>query len=404
MTAAVAHPAPAHMRRNVIVLSAAQALSMSTAVLVFSVSALAGATFGVDPALVTLPLSLQMVATMLATFPLAHLMAKVGRRAGFSVGQLFGIAGGLVSMVALNTGDFALFCAGGVLLGIHNASWQFLRFAAAETSSESFRPRAISWVLAGGIVAAVIGGELAKESREFLPAIFAGSYVATALLAAACIGLLQLLRMPPLPRASEEEGGRPFKQIAAQPAFIVAVLAAMFGYGVMSLEMVATPLAMTMCGFSFNESAWVIQWHVLGMFVPSFFTGNLIKRFGVLPIIITGALLNIACVAVALAGVDLANFFLAMVILGVGWNFMYIGGTTLLTETYRPQERAKVQAFNDCMVFGAVALASFGSGAMQNALGWSAVNLFTIAPIGLSLMAALWLLMMRRRASAAQAA
>lgn len=396
--------APAYMRRNVTVLSAAQALSMSTAVLVFSVSALAGGTFGVDPSLVTLPLSLQMVATMLATFPLAHLMAKVGRRMGFSLGQVFGVAGGLVSMLALNTGDFVLFCAGGMLLGIHNASWQFLRFAAAEASSDSFRPRAISWVLAGGIVAAVIGGELAKETREFLPAVFAGSYLATSLLAAGSIALLQLLRMPPLPRASENDGGRPFGRIAAQPAFIVAVLAAMFGYGVMSLEMVATPLAMTFCGFTFDDSAWVIQWHVLGMFVPSFFTGGLIKRFGVLPIIITGALLNIACVAVALAGVELAHFFLALVILGVGWNFMYIGGTTLLTETYRPQERAKVQAFNDCMVFGAVALASFGSGAMQNALGWSAVNLFTIIPIGLSLIAALWLLLARRRAPGAQTA
>jgi MFS family permease len=388
------------MRRNVVVLSAAQALSMSTSVLVFSVSALAGGTFGVDPALVTLPLSLQMVATMLATFPLAHLMARIGRRAGFSIGQVFGIVGGLVSMLALNTGDFVLFCAGGALLGIHNASWQFLRFAAAETSSDSFRPRAISWVLAGGIIAAVIGGELAKESREYLPAVFAGSYAATAALAVACIGLLQLLKMPPLPKSTEQEGGRPFAQIAAQPAFIVAVLAAMFGYGVMSLEMVATPLAMSFCGFSFDDSAWVIQWHVLGMFVPSFFTGSLIKRFGVLPVIVTGAVLNIVCVAVALAGVELANFFLAMVILGIGWNFMYIGGTTLLTETYRPQERAKVQAFNDCMVFGAVALASFGSGAMQNHLGWSAVNLFTIAPIGLSLLAALWLMLARRRSAA----
>jgi MFS family permease len=388
------------MRRNVVVLSAAQALSMSTSVLVFSVSALAGGTFGVDPALVTLPLSLQMVATMLATFPLAHLMARIGRRAGFSIGQVFGIVGGLVSMLALNTGDFVLFCAGGALLGIHNASWQFLRFAAAETSSDSFRPRAISWVLAGGIIAAVIGGELAKESREYLPAVFAGSYAATAALAVACIGLLQLLKMPPLPKSTEQEGGRPFAQIAVQPAFIVAVLAAMFGYGVMSLEMVATPLAMSFCGFSFDDSAWVIQWHVLGMFVPSFFTGSLIKRFGVLPVIVTGAVLNIVCVAVALAGVELANFFLAMVILGIGWNFMYIGGTTLLTETYRPQERAKVQAFNDCMVFGAVALASFGSGAMQNHLGWSAVNLFTIAPIGLSLLAALWLMLARRRSAA----
>ena len=398
MTAAPS--APAHMRRNVVVLSAAQALSMSTSVLVFSVSALAGGTFGVDPALVTLPLSLQMVATMLATFPLAHLMARIGRRAGFSIGQVFGIVGGLVSMLALNTGDFVLFCAGGALLGIHNASWQFLRFAAAETSSDSFRPRAISWVLAGGIIAAVIGGELAKESREYLPAVFAGSYAATAALAVACIGLLQLLKMPPLPKSTEQEGGRPFAQIAVQPAFIVAVLAAMFGYGVMSLEMVATPLAMSFCGFSFDDSAWVIQWHVLGMFVPSFFTGSLIKRFGVLPVIVTGAVLNIVCVAVALAGVELANFFLAMVILGIGWNFMYIGGTTLLTETYRPQERAKVQAFNDCMVFGAVALASFGSGAMQNHLGWSAVNLFTIAPIGLSLLAALWLMLARRRSAA----
>lgn len=394
MTAA----APPHMRRNVVILSCAQALSMSTAVLVFTVSALAGGTFDVDPGLVTLPLTVQMIATMGATFPLSHLMARVGRRIGFTLGQGIGILGALLSMHALQVGDFVLFCAGGALLGMHNASWQFLRFAAAETSDERFRPRAISWVLAGGIVAALIGGELAKESREVFPVLFAGSYLATAGLAALCIVVLQFLRMPPLPSAEERRGGRPFGQIARQPAFMVAVLSAMFGYGVMSLEMTATPLAMAFCGFAFDDSAWVIQWHVLGMFVPSFFTGTLIRRFGVLTVIVWGGLLNFVCIAIALSGVGLANFWFALVILGVGWNFMYIGGTTLLTETYRVEERAKVQAFNDCMVFGAVALASFGSGALQDAIGWQAVNMVTTLPIGIAMAAAIWLLLARRRA------
>lgn len=401
MAEAAAVPVPQHMRRNVLLLSVAQALSMSSAVLVFTVTALAGGTFAIDKSLVTLPLTVQFATTMVATFPLAHLMARIGRRGGFTIGQMFGIVGGLLSTHALLAGDFVLFCIAGALIGVYNASWQFLRFAAAEASNEAFRARAISWVLAGGLVAALIGGELAKATREILPVVFAGSYIGTAALAALTIVVLQFLRMPPLPRADHRAGGRPLMRIARQPAFVVAVLAAMFGYAVMNLEMTATPLAMAVCDFPFEDSAWVIQWHVVGMFLPSFFTGTIIRRLGVLPVIVAGALLNLACVAVALAGVELANFWLALVLLGVGWNFMYIGGTTLLTETYRPEERAKVQAFNDCLVFGSVALASFGSAAMQDTVGWQGVNMATTLPIGLSLLTALWLMLARRRAPAA---
>ncbi|SOD99709.1 MFS transporter [Caenispirillum bisanense] len=402
--AEAAASAPPHMRRNVLLLSVAQALSMSSAVLVFTVTALAGGTFDIDPSLVTLPLTLQFATTMVATFPLAHLMARLGRRVGFTVGQVFGIVGGLLSMQALLMGDFVLFCVAGAIIGVYNASWQFLRFAAAEASDERFRARAISWVLAGGLVAALIGGELAKGTTDLLPVVFAGSYIGTAGLAALTIVVLQFLRMPPLPKAGGSAGsGRPLGRIARQPAFVVAVLAAMFGYAVMNLEMTATPLAMVACGFPFTDSAWVIQWHVVGMFLPSFFTGNLIRRFGVLPIIVAGGVLNLACIAVALAGVELANFWLALVLLGVGWNFMYIGGTTLLTETYQPEERAKVQAFNDCLVFGSVALASFGSAAMQARIGWDGVNMATTLPIALSLVAALGLMAARRKRAAAAA-
>lgn len=393
--------APASARRTIVLLSACQALALSGASLTMTVSALAGVMLAPAPWMATLPLALQFLATMLATIPASLLMGRIGRRPGFILGQAVGMAGAALAVWGLVQGAFWTFAGGSVLIGVHNAVWQYFRFAAAEAADERFRARAISYVLAGGVVAAVLGPELAKWSREALaPVTFAGSYAVIAGLALASIGLLSLIRLPRGTEASSGQGGRRLAEIARQPRFLVAVLAAMIGYGVMNLVMVATPLAMTACGFAFDDAAGVIQWHVLAMFLPSFFTGSLIKRFGVLPIILTGTLLNAGCMALNLMGQDLAHFTLALVLLGLGWNFMFIGGTTLLTETYRPEERSKVQAVNDFAVFTTVAAASFSSGALQDWLGWEAVNAAMSLPILLAFAAVVWLTAHQRRVAA----
>lgn len=389
-------------RRNVFILAAGQALALSGATLVMAVSALAGSTLAPVPWMATLPLALQFLATMLATIPASLLMGRIGRRPGFLIGQAIGIVGAVVAGSALMQGWFWAFAAGSLLIGVHNAFWQYFRFAAADAADASYRPRAISYVMAGGVVAAVLGPELAKATRDLLaPVPFAGSYLAIAGLALTSIVLLSFLRIPRPAPAERAAGGRLLGDIARQPRFLVAVLAAMIGYGVMNLVMVATPLAMAACSFEFSDSAFVIQWHVLGMFVPSFFTGHLIKRFGALRIILVGTLLNVGCMAVNLAGQDLENFWLALVLLGLGWNFMFIGGTSLLTETYRPEERSKVQALNDFLVFTTVATASFSSGALQDTVGWEGVNAAMSLPILLTFAAVVWLVLHERRRRAA---
>ncbi|CCQ74293.1 MFS transporter [Magnetospira sp. QH-2] len=379
-------------------LAAAQALAMTGASLVVTVSALAGKMLAPTPDLATMPFAFQFVGTMLATIPANLFMARVGRRVGFSIGQGIGICGALCSAAAIYMGDFWLFTAGSLLIGIHNSFWAYYRFAAAESVDAKFRPRAISYVMAGGVVAAVAGPQLAKESLELLaPVLFAGSYLAFACLAVVTILVLQFVRVPTPHVDKKAGGGRPLKEIAKQPEFIVAVLSSTLGYGVMSLVMTATPLAMVACGFAFEDAAFVIQWHVLGMFAPSFFTGALIRKFGVLKIILTGTLLNGVCMGMNLMGIELLNFWVALVALGIGWNFMFIGGTTLLTGTYEPEERAKVQSANDFTVFTMVALASFSSGALQNLIGWEAVNAAASLPILIAFAAVVWLWMTRKR-------
>ena len=309
-----------------------------------TVTALTGASLTDDAAMATLPLALQFVGTMAATIPASLLMGRVGRRSGFSIGQTIGVVFALLSAYAVYQGYFWLFAVGSAGLGVHNAFWQYLRFAASEAVSRPKRARAISYVLAGGVVAAVAGPWLATHSRDLMnPVLFAGSYAVLAGLCAATILLLQTVRFRSPEFAESAPGGRPLMEIVLTPIFITAVLSSALGYGVMVLVMTATPLAMVGHGFHFSDAAFVIQWHVLGMFVPSFFTGKLIDRFGVTAIITVGVFLNLGAMILNLSGVTLENFWIALVLLGTGWNFMYIGGTTLLTESYRPEERAKVQ-------------------------------------------------------------
>ena len=385
-----------HTKRDVYLLAICQALLATGNALVVTTSALAGQAMAPD-GLATLPLFLQFVAIMVATLPASLLMKQIGRRVGFAIGAGFAISAGLLGCGAILGGSFILFCIASFGYGIFMAFGMYYRFAAADIASPEFRPRAISYVLAGGIVAAIAGPELAKATDDlFGPALFAGSFAAIAVLGVVTLLVLALLRIPPPPAEERSGGGRPLGQIMRQPAFIVALGGAAIAQGAMVLVMTATPLAMAFCGLGFDQTAFVIQWHVLGMFAPSFVTGHLISRFGVLNVMASGAGLILACLGIALSGVDIAQFWTALLLLGVGWNFMFVGATSLLTSTYQPAEKAKVQAINDLIIFATAALASFSSGLLHHLIGWQAVNISMIVPVLIMLVAILWL----RRAGA----
>jgi predicted MFS family arabinose efflux permease len=374
-------------RTTVGVLTAAQALSMTGVSMVTLTTGLAGTYLAASPALSTAPLAAQFVATMCATFPAAMVMRKYGRRVGFTVGQCIGVLGALGSAWALLENSFTLFLIAGAVLGVHNAFWGYYRFAAAEAADESFRAKAISLVMAGGVLAAVAGPELAKHTRNlFEPIAFAGCYVTIAALCAFNVVLLQFAQLPGAPTSRAALAGRTWLELLRDPKFFAAVTAGMTGYGVMILVMAATPISMADCGLTFNDAAFVIQWHGLAMFAPSFFTGSIIQRFGAVRVVVAGLALNFVCMAVNLSGTNIANFIVGLVALGLGWNFMYVGATALLTQSYQPEERDTAQATNDTLVFASISVATFASGALQNTIGWTAVNAVVALPLILSLM------------------
>jgi MFS family permease len=389
-------------RRNVLLLAASQGLFMIGTSTMIAEAALVGHLLAPDKALATLPVALQQLSVMFTTFPASMLMRKIGRRGGFSGGAGFGILGTAVAMLGVLWGSFWIFCLGTLLNGVYNGFGQFYRFAAVDGSSDTWRSKAISYTLAGGVIAAVLGPELAKISKDWLaPVTYAGSFAALSGVAVLALLVMQFIRIP-MPSAAERGGeGRPLAEIARNPAFVVAVFAAMVGYGVMAFLMTVTPLAMVAHHHPFDSAAFVIQWHVLAMFAPSFVTGTLIARFGVLRIMQAGAVLLALCVAAGLAGADVHHFWLGLVLLGVGWNFLYVGGTTLVTETYRPAEKATVQAANDFLIFGTVTLAAASSGALHSAFGWAALNLIVIPLVAATLAALVWLELRRRRVAAA---
>ena len=379
------------MRRNIILLSICQALSISGSTLVITVTALTGKWLAPMPSLVTLPITFQFVATMLSTIPASLLMARIGRRAGFTFGQLIGITGALLATWSIIESHFWLFTLASGLLGAHNAFWQYLRFAAAEVATDNFRPRAISYVLAGGVLAAVLGPQLAKWNIDlFAPHTFAGAYFMVCVLSAMTILFLQMIRIPKPAIRAFNSSGRCLRIIIMQPKFLIAVSSSAIGYGIMNFLMTSTPLAMQYCGFSFDKSVTVIQLHVVGMFLPSFITGTFINRFGVERVILCGVCILGLCIAVNLYDQKFFNFWLGLILLGIGWNFMFIGGTSLLTETYKLKERAKTQASHDFIVFGAVALTAFFSGALHEAFGWSFLNIAAIFPLILVFFASFW--------------
>lgn len=385
-------------RRNVVLLAVCHGLTGIGNTTMIVESALVGHMLADNKLLATVPLGLMHLGVMLTAFPASLLMQRFGRRAGFSLGAVAGLIGTLLCTYAVVQGSFVLFCAGTLINGIYNGFATFYRFAAADGARAEWKSKAISYVLAGGVLAALLGPEMAKRTTELLPPhLFAGSFAALAATSVVAFVLIQFLRIPAPRRDASAEPARPLAEIAAQPVFVVAVGSAMIAYGGMNFVMTVTPLAMVGCGFGHADSATVIQWHALAMFVPSFFTGNLIKRFGVTRVMATGACLMLACVAVNLAGIGFANFFVALVLLGLGWNFLFVGGTTLVTESYRPSERGKVQALNDLLVFGTVAMTAMSSGAVHGLAGWAWINVACVPFLALALFASVW--MMRRRAA-----
>ncbi len=386
-------PATTNIRRNVMLLAICQALFMGVTTMAIATTPLVGhALLGVDKSLATLPLVLYHAGIMIMTIPASLLMARIGRRAGFSIGALMSIVSGLISTAAVFQQDFVWLCVGAMLMGSSGAFAWYYRFAAADAADEAYRPKAISLVMAGGVLAGFFGPQTAKYAVDwFNPVTFAGVYVMVVVYSALAFVVIQALRIPKLSAEERRAGGRPMREIMRQPAFVVAIVSSMFGYGVMTLVMSATPLAMLACGFKFDASATVIQAHVIAMFLPSFFTGHLIARIGVLKIIAAGAFIQIGCALTNLAGIEFMNFFLANVLVGIGWNFTYVGGSTLLTRTYEPAERAKVQASHDFMVYATTATAAGLSGILHANVGWTVVNLAALPMMAIVMLAALWL-------------
>lgn len=391
-------------RKNVALLAICQALFMTSQTAMIIIAGLVGyALLGADKALATLPVSAAVIGVALSTIPASLLMKRIGRRAGFMIGTLIGASGGLLAAYAIFAGVFVLFVAGTFVIGCSVGFAHYYRFAAADVASPAFRSRAISLVVAGGVVSAFISPSLVRFTTDLTPVTFMGTYLAVVGITLLTTVLLVFLDIPPPTEAEAKEPGRPLSEIARQPTFIVAILAAMISYGVMSLVMTATPLAMVACGFGVNDAAHVIQWHVVGMFAPAFFTGALIHRFGVLNIMLCGTLILLSCMVAALMGITFANFLFALTALGLGWNFTFIGATTLITETYQPAEKAKAQAANDFLIFGTNATASLSSGALLHFMSWNAVHIVAFPFVLFATLAVAWLAL-RRRAEAAAGA
>lgn len=352
----------------------------------------------------TLPVMGYVAGGALFTGLVARHQRAWGRKRSFQAGLVVAMMTTTVCAWAAIQHNFWLLVAATVVAGYYNANAGLYRFAATELVAPAFKERAISWVLAGGILGAVVGPQLANGTRDVLPAPFAGAYVALVGVALLALLVISFIPFPPLPLPTPEKPGRPLREIARQPVFIVSVAACALGYGVMSLLMTATPIAMAQCQHPFSAAAWVLEWHVLGMFVPSFFTGSLIKRFGVMPILFIGLLLNVACVAIALHGIDLMHFTSALLLLGVGWNFLYIGGTTLFTQAYRPEERTTAQAAMDFWVYLTMTLTAFSSGALVTTGGWAWMNWGSLLPLALLAAALVWLWALQRKKAPTQPA
>lgn len=382
---------------------AAQALGGASPPIIISLGGIVGQMLADDASLATLPVSLYNLGLALSTLPAAWLMRRIGRRNAYLLAAVLAALAGLIAALGITRADFLTFCVGTALAGFYGACVQSYRFAAADAVDESRRSIAISRVMIGGLIAAIIGPQVVIWTRDSLGAIpFAGSFLGQAGLALLAVPVLMLLRIPRETRTQTHATGRPLATIARTPVFIVAVVAGVVSYGLMSFIMTAAPMAMVGCGHTIGEAALGIQWHVLAMFGPSFFTGHLIARFGKINVTAAGLMLIALAGALNLAGLELLHFWGGLILLGVGWNFGFIGATALLTESYRPEERNKVQGLNDFLVFGTVAAASFSSGHLLNTGGWETVNTLMFPLIGVVLVLLAGLAALRRRQAAPQ--
>ena len=384
-------------RKNVALLSTCQALLFTNSVTLIAINGLAGYALAADKGLATLPVTAQLIGSALSTIPASLVMQRIGRRAGFQIGSGFGVVGGAISTLAIATSSFWLLCFGTLIMGVYGAFGLYYRFAAADSAGADFKPKAISLVLAGGLVGGLVGPELSKWTRDLAQPEFLASYASLIVFSLISMAILSRLQIPPGEEDEAEAPPRALGGIMAQPMFIVAVTLSAIGYGVMSLLMTATPLAMGFCGHPYASAATVISWHVIAMFAPSLIAGSLIKRFGVLSVMLAGVAIMLVCVAIALAGITVTHFRLALVLLGVGWNFMYVGGTTLLTGAYSPSEKAKTQGMHDFLVFGVSIISSFSSGLLLKSNGWQMLNYVAIPFLAIAGLACLWMLLRTRR-------
>jgi MFS family permease len=394
---------PHSTKRNVALLAACQALLFTNNSTLIAINGLAGLALAPYAGLATLPVTGWVLGGAIGTMPASLHMRRVGRQRGLTSGTLWGIVGALICGAAIGLQSFWLLCFGTLVFGVYNAYGQYYRFAAADVASGDFKAVAISLVLAGGLVGGILGPTTSRFTIELLTPKFMGAYLVLIAFALATMILLRFVRIP-TPGAVERAGaGRSLRKIAAQPKYLVAVAAGAIGYGVMNFLMTSTPIAMQVCGHPYGDAAFVISSHVIAMFAPSFVTGPMIKRLGALPVMFAGALLNFAAIGIALAGIAVANFWWSLVILGVGWNCLYIGGTTLLTETYRPEERARAQGMNEQAIFTMMAISSLSSGLTVTTAGWERVNLLALPLVALVAVAIVWFALRERARKAASA-
>lgn len=388
----------ARARANVVRLAAAQALTGANSAVIFATGSIVGATLAPDMSLATVPLSMYVVGLAAGTLPTGAISRRFGRRWAFVVGTGLGALTGLIGSFAILHASFALFCLATFLGGLYGSVAQSYRFAAADGASAAYRPKAVSWVMAGGVFAGVLGPQLVQWTMDvWSPYLFAFSFLVQAAVALIAMGIVAGVDMPK-PAPADLHGGRPLLTIVSQPRFIAAALCGIIAYPMMNLVMTSAPLAMKMCGLSVSDSNFGIQWHIAAMYGPSFFTGALIARFGAPKIVAAGLLLEAGAAGIGLSGITAMHFWATLIVLGVGWNFSFIGASALVLETHRPQERNKVQAFNDFLVFGMMAIGSFSSGQLLANYGWSAVNMVVFPPVLLGLVVLSLASWARRRA------
>ena len=388
-------------RRNAFILSGMQALGGANPALVVALSSLVGQKMASSPDLATLPVGIFNLGLAVGILPAAYLMRRLGRQGGYIIGALLGIGAGLLAAAGIYSLSFVMFCVGTLLAGLYASYVQSYRFAAADDASDTFRPKAISWVMAGGLLGAIIATQTIIHTQDIWPEHpFAAAFLAQAALAALVLPFAFGLRLAPGTRNQQEKipyTGRPLREIASNSYFIIALLAGVASYVLMNFLMTASPLAMVMHGHSLKESTLGIQWHILAMFGPSFFTGNLIKRFGKIPITFAGVLLLGLASIVALLGMTVPHFWVSLILLGLGWNFGFIGATNMVVDCYRPEERGRVQALNDFIIFTCVALSSFTSGRVLAVYGWYGVNTWTLPISAVVMLALAWLYFKNKR-------